>query len=178
MVRQRSAKPLFAGSNPAVASIETPPGFNFEVTVVSHGWYKLAPFRWDGDVLHRVELLDGTPRQLAIAWRHGSLSVRARGATLNDELHAKLTRMFQLDVAIEEFHALAAESRTHAWAAGHRFGRLLCGSTLFEDAVKIIATKNTTWRQTVRMIELLVRHAFEPLGQESSVPTAHQRVRR
>ena len=32
----------------------------------------------------------------------------------------------------------------------------VCGSTLFEDIVKIIATTNTTWRQTMRMTELLV----------------------
>lgn len=44
----------------------------------------------------------------------------------------------------------------HAWVEEAGFGRLLCGSTLWEDAVKIIATTNTTWRQTVRMVDLLV----------------------
>jgi 3-methyladenine DNA glycosylase/8-oxoguanine DNA glycosylase len=61
-----------------------------------------------------------------------------------------MRRMFQLHLDLSEFHGM------HSWAADRRFGRLLCGSTIFEDAVKIIATTNTTWRQTVRMTELLV----------------------
>src|SRR6202022_2414910 len=79
------------------------------------------------------------------------------GAKLTPELRAKVTRMFQLDVATSEFHVLAVESPDHEWVVAAGFGRLLCGSTLFEDAAKIIATTNTTWRQTVRMVELLVQ---------------------
>jgi 3-methyladenine DNA glycosylase/8-oxoguanine DNA glycosylase len=72
------------------------------------------------------------------------------------ELERKLTRMFQLAVSIEDFAAMAGESPDHAWVVEAGFGRLLCGSTLFEDIVKIIATTNTTWAQTTRMVELLV----------------------
>ena len=154
MVRQRSAKPLSAGSIPAVASILTPPDFNFLATVESHGWYHLAPFRWEKPVLHRIEILGGRPRKLEITFADGALQVR--GAKDSDELRAKLTRMFQLGVELGDFHAMAKLSPPHAWAADERFGRLLCGSTLFEDAVKIILTTNTMWRQTVRMAELLV----------------------
>jgi len=64
--------------------------------------------------------------------------------------------MFQLHVDTTGFHELARESERHAWVEEAGFGRLLCGSTLWEDAVKIIATTNTTWRQTVRMVDLLV----------------------
>ena len=154
MVRQRSAKPLSAGSIPAVASILTPTDFNFLATVESHGWYHLAPFRWEKPVLHRIEILGGKPRKLEITFADGALQVR--GAKDSDELRAKLTRMFQLGVELGEFHEMAKLSPAHAWAADERFGRLLCGSTLFEDAVKIILTTNTMWRQTVRMAELLV----------------------
>lgn len=64
--------------------------------------------------------------------------------------------MFQFDLELSEFLSMAASSPSHAWVAEARFGRLLCGSTQFEDIVKIIATTNTTWRQTMRMTELLV----------------------
>ena len=64
--------------------------------------------------------------------------------------------MFQLDVDIAGFVEFSRGSPAHAWVARAGFGRLLCGATLWEDAVKIIATTNTTWRQTVRMIDLLV----------------------
>ena len=151
MVRQRSAKPLSAGSIPAVAST-----FNFPSTVVSHGWYLLAPFRWSRDeqVLRRPEVLGGRAVDLAISHEGDALVVR--GAPMTDELRAKLTRMFQLHLDLGDFVAMARSSPSHAWVESAGFGRLLCGSTLFEDAVKIILTTNTMWRQTMRMCELLV----------------------
>ena len=154
MVRQRSAKPLSAGSIPAVASIPVPADFNFLATVESHGWYHLAPYRWEKAVLHRIELIAGKPRKLEISFAAGALQVR--GTKDSDELRTKLKRMFQLSVDLGDFHEKAKRSPAHEWAAKERFGRLLCGSTLFEDAVKIILTTNTMWRQTVRMAELIV----------------------
>jgi 3-methyladenine DNA glycosylase/8-oxoguanine DNA glycosylase len=156
VVRQRSAKPLSAGSIPAVASISTPSNFSFEATVVSHGWYRLAPFRWSPEerVLRRAEVLGTRAADLEISHVREALVVR--GARDTAELRAKLTRMFQLNVDLRGFHELARDTDSHRWAAEEHLGRLLCGSTLFEDAVKIIATTNTTWRQTVRMVELLV----------------------
>jgi len=114
----------------------------------------MPPFRWEKPTLHRVELLGGKPLELEITCTDGALQVR--GAQDSAELRAKLTRMFQLGIDLGDFHAKAKGSPAHAWAARERFGRLLCGSTLFEDAVKIILTTNTMWRQTVRMSELLV----------------------
>ena len=155
MVRQRSAKPSSVGSIPTVASISTPLGFAFTATVESHGWYRLAPFRWSRDegVLRRAELVGGKPVDLAIAHRDGALVLDRK---VTPELRAKLARMFQLDVDLTEFLALTRTSPAHAWVERSGFGRLLCGATLFEDIVKIIATTNVTWSQTVKMTELLV----------------------
>jgi len=75
---------------------------------------------------------------------------------MSDELRVKLTRMFQLDVDVSDFHAHARSSPAHEWVVAAGFGRLLCGATLFEDAVKIILTTNVQWSQTIRMNELLV----------------------
>jgi 3-methyladenine DNA glycosylase/8-oxoguanine DNA glycosylase len=102
-------------------------------------------------VLHRVELIEGKPLELAITHRRGKLLVE--GGVIP---HQRLTRMFQLDVPLEEFFLLAADSANHRWVIEAGFGRLLCGATLFEDIVKIIATTNTMWSQTVRMVDLLV----------------------
>ena len=167
MVRQRSAKPLFAGSIPAVASnlrIAVPPRFSFVATVESHGWYLLAPFRWSRKekLLRRAEAIDGQVLDLEIRFRRGSLDVTdsagedTRAPKVAAVLRRRFTRMFQLHVDTSEFHTLAGVSPAHEWVQESGFGRLLCGSTLFEDAVKIIATSNTTWRQTTRMVELLV----------------------
>ena len=162
VVRQRSAKPLFAGSIPAVASnfrLAAPPGFSFASTVESHGWYLLAPFRWSRSekILRRAEDFGERVTDLEIRFRRGSIEVSAPGEhEMPPALRERLTRMFQLHVDTSEFVELASGSPEHEWVRQSGFGRLLCGSTLFEDAIKIIATTNTTWRQTVRMVELLV----------------------
>jgi 3-methyladenine DNA glycosylase/8-oxoguanine DNA glycosylase len=167
VVRQRSAKPSPAGSIPAVASnIAVPSNFAFVPTVESHGWYQLAPFRWSRQegVLRRKEALPGGVVELAISFSRGAL--RVRGARDSATLRARMTRMFQLDVDTSEFVALTRSSESHAWVEETGFGRLLCGATLWEDAVKIIATTNTMWRQTVRMVELLVAKC----GREGAFP--------
>ena len=169
MVRQRSAKPSSAGSIPAVASnflIPTPPGFSFDATVESHGWYQLAPFRWDGKILRRAEqLANGVVVDMSIRAAKGGIRVEARPDLAGEDNRAPMNRMFQLHVDTTEFVALTKESPNHIWVAESGFGRLLCGSTLFEDIVKIIATTNTTWAQTKRMVELLV-HKCGPLSPE------------
>jgi 3-methyladenine DNA glycosylase/8-oxoguanine DNA glycosylase len=168
VVRQRSAKPSPAGSIPAVASnFPLPPHFAFVPTVESHGWYRLAPFRWspEEEVLRRKEAFGDDVVDLDIRVANGRL--RVTPARTGDELEKRLTRMFQLHLDLGEFHALTRKSPPHAWVEPAGFGRLLCGSTLWEDAVKIIATTNTMWSQTVRMVELLVAKC----GREGAFPS-------
>jgi 3-methyladenine DNA glycosylase/8-oxoguanine DNA glycosylase len=174
VVRQRSAKPSPAGSIPAVASnFSLPPHFAFRQTVESHGWYRLAPFEWSADegVLRRKEDLPEGVVALEIRPRGKRLEVR--GANPSDELTRRITRMLQLDVDTSEFAEMARASERHAWVADAGFGRLLCGTTVWEDAVKIIATTNTTWAQTVRMVGLLVAKC----GREGAFPTPRDVLR-
>jgi 3-methyladenine DNA glycosylase/8-oxoguanine DNA glycosylase len=145
-------------------------------TVESHGWYHLAPFRWSREeqTLRRKEALPEGLTDLSITADNGMLRVVTTPAvTSTGELQRRITRMLQLDVAIAEFAALAQKSPAHAWVAKTGFGRLLCGTTVWEDAVKIIATTNTTWRQTVRMVELLVAKC----GREGAFPEPRDVVR-
>jgi len=137
--------------------ISAPPKFSFPATVESHGWYLLAPFRWSRKekVLRRAETLDGKVFDLEIRYRRGHLEVRGAPEP-SPGLEGRLRRMFQLGVDTTEFVELSRDSPAHDWVEESGFGRLLCGSTPFEDMVKIIATTNTTWGQTVRMVGLLV----------------------
>jgi 3-methyladenine DNA glycosylase/8-oxoguanine DNA glycosylase len=174
VVRQRSAKPSSAGSIPAVASsFPLPRNFSFAHTVESHGWYRLAPFRWSPEeqVLRRKELLPEGLADLEISVRGRTMHVA--GAAPSEELTRRITRMFQLHLDTSEFHRLTRSSPAHAWVEPAGFGRLLCGSTLWEDAVKIIATTNTMWSQTVRMVELLVAKC----GREGAFPTQEDVLR-
>jgi len=136
--------------------LATPANFSFPSTVNSHGWYLLAPFRWSArdKVLRRAEVIGGKAVDLTISFADRALILE--GTRDSAELRAKMTRMFQLHVDMSDFVALTRNSPSHEWVERSGFGRLLCGSTLFEDVVKIIATTNTMWRQTVRMTELLV----------------------
>jgi 3-methyladenine DNA glycosylase/8-oxoguanine DNA glycosylase len=192
VVRQRSAKPLFAGSIPAVASsIPLPPDFVLESTVESHGWYLLAPFRWSRreQILRRFEKVGGVTGELKVGVKKRRLEAiwtphptHVRGTLRNGgnesglagtELERRIRRMLQLEVDISPFIGMASRSESHSWVAAAGFGRLLCGTTLWEDAVKIIATTNTTWRQTVRMVELLV----EKCGMGGAFPTPEEVAR-
>jgi 3-methyladenine DNA glycosylase/8-oxoguanine DNA glycosylase len=140
----------------SIVKIATPPNFSFPSTVVSHGWYRLAPFRWSraNATLRRAEVVDGRAVDLTITHHDDVLHVE--GARDTRELRAKLTRMFQLHLDLSGFLTMTRTSAAHTWIERAGFGRLLCGSTLFEDVAKIILTTNTMWRQTVRMNELLV----------------------
>jgi N-glycosylase/DNA lyase len=105
-------------------------------------------------VLRRKEALPEGVAELAIGVRKGRLLVD--GALPSAELSARITRMLQLDVDISEFLSKARASESHSWLEGTGFGRLLCGTTVWEDVVKVIATTNIQWGQTVRMVSLLV----------------------
>src|SRR5205823_10664057 len=105
-------------------------------------------------VLRRAEVIGGKAVDLTISFADRALIIE--GTRDSAELRAKMTRMFQLHVDMSDFVALTRNSPSHEWVERSGFGRLLCGSTLFEDVVKIIATTNTMWRQTMRMTELLV----------------------
>jgi 3-methyladenine DNA glycosylase/8-oxoguanine DNA glycosylase len=145
-----------------VTSIEisTPPDFDFAATVDSHGWRRLQPFEWrpEEGLLIRTEDLGRSVVELEISHRGQTLVVQSERSLspFEEQIRARCTRMFQLDVPLVEFHELCLDSPDHRIIAERHFGRLLCSSTMFEDAVKIITTTNTMWRQTVRMVELLV----------------------
>ncbi|HWW62082.1 MAG TPA: endonuclease III domain-containing protein [Thermoanaerobaculia bacterium] len=109
--------------------------------------------------------------ELEITHRGGALHIA--GAGDSPELRTRIARMFQLNVDTSEFTKLARNSPPHAWVERAGFGRLLCGSTLWEDAVKIIATTNTTWSQTVRMVDNLVRKC----GRNGAFPDPHDIAR-
>ena len=64
------------------------------------------------------------------------------GAQDTPELRRRIDRMLQLHLDLSDFMRMTREHATHAWVEPAGFGRLLCGTTLWEDAVKIICTTN------------------------------------
>lgn len=152
-------------------TLPAPTDFNFRATVTSHGWYRLAPFRWNDKsaTLRRAEA-SGDDDAVDLTIRCSRRSISVEGGDAVDA--SRIRRMLQLDLDLGPFHEMCARAETHRSVAETRFGRLLCGTTMFEDVVKIIATTNTTWSQTVRMVSLLTDRAGAraPSG-EAAFPT-------
>ncbi|MDP9378836.1 MAG: hypothetical protein M3Q29_01565 [Chloroflexota bacterium] len=142
-------------------TLETPEGFTLGGVATSHGWYALAPYRWDAESgsLHRVEALpSGTVACLEIT-QDGPLTVRIDAelsASEAAELERRLRWCLRLDEDLSEFHALCAADPALCEAVRPSGGRLLRCPTLFEDVIKVVLTTNTTWTQTKAMAARLV----------------------
>ncbi len=162
--------------------IPTPLDFSFTETLTAHGWRRLAPFVWDEDrqTLSRPEVMgDGRVIELALQDDGGeAVRVTVTGGSTADEaeITRRVRRMLQLDVPLDDFHAYCRTQPTLAHLEACRRGRLLRCPTLFEDTLKVIATVNTTWAQTIAMSGRLVQHfgtegrAFPTPAQIAAVP--------
>lgn len=145
--------------------VSAPDDFDFRTAVCSHGFFVLAPNRWDPAraTLHTTITLDENtavtvriseaPRRKIAIQTTAALSPAHRAAT-----KTAVTRMLRVDEDLTAFHDLCRNSATHRLAADMRFGRLIRGTDLFEDIVKVICTCNVTWRQTVSMVDRIVSH--------------------
>ncbi len=142
--------------------IPAPADFSFAETVSAHGWRQLSPFVWDeaASALERTEALPGGTARLRLREGPGRVIVEtvgeAAGTDAEAEIARRVRRMLQLDLPLGEFHAYCRTVPPLAGIADLRRGRLLRSPTLWEDVVKVIATTNTTWAQTIAMSARLV----------------------
>ncbi len=142
--------------------LPAPADFSFQETVSAHGWRRLAPFVWDeaAQTLERAEVLPTGVIQLRLRGAENSVRVEVSGEGLEEvaeaEIGGRVRRMLQLDLPLGDFHAYCRTVPLLAPLADNHRGRMLRGSTLFEDVVKVIATTNTTWAQTIAMSARLV----------------------
>ena len=153
--------------------LAAPPNFSFPQTLAAHGWRRLAPFAWheDTQTLERVEELSaGNVVLLRLRADDGQVVIEVDGQGDENDIVRRVRRMLQLDLPLSGFHAYCASRPDLAHVAERRQGRMLRCSTLHEDAVKVIATSNTTWAQTIAMTSRLVEHFGAPLP---SAPERH-----
>lgn len=133
--------------------------FRLAAVAVSHGWFQTAPFRWDGEEgrLHRVEDLGDGTVGLVMGAADGGVRVQTSRALTAGEralARSRVRRMLQLDVDLDGFEEAvrAVDPGLARDLADYGGGRVLAGSSLFEDVVKGICGTNTTWRQAVTSI--------------------------
>jgi 3-methyladenine DNA glycosylase/8-oxoguanine DNA glycosylase len=155
------------------------------LTVASHGWVHLEPWRWDGetgtlshaerigDRFGTIAMRQAEPARLLVSW--AGFDESAREAILR-----RAARWVSADwdpsPAIAALDAGFAEEAALIARGG---GRLLCGSSFYEDFVKTVLTVNTSWSGTCRMNAALVAEpgggAFPP--PETLVDYGEERLR-
>jgi N-glycosylase/DNA lyase len=79
-----------------------------------------------------------------------------------------LDRVLDLKANLSSFHSLCAGDPRFAWIARRGAGRILRAPSLFEDAVKVLATTNCTWGLT----KLMVRNLIERFDRGGAFPDA------
>jgi N-glycosylase/DNA lyase len=162
--------------------MRVPEPFDLDLTVRSHGWYDLAPWRYDAGrrVLSRpLRLTGGRVVDVEVAEGPGGLLFRALAAgrpsgAESREARDQVRTCLALDVDLAPFHALAAtlEARRRRgeapalpdlrWALARGAGRLLRSPTVWEDAVKTLCTTNCAWSLTRVMVARLCETLGEP----------------
>jgi 3-methyladenine DNA glycosylase/8-oxoguanine DNA glycosylase len=162
--------------------VQTPPSFDLDLTVRSHGFYDLAPWEYDPErrVLSRPLLLSsGRAVSVAAAQREGGRKIALRvtaggrlGARDAAEARAAFRTCLSLDDDLAPFHALVRELEASppgarplpvlGWAVERAAGRLLRSPTVYEDAVKTLCTTNCAWALTRLMVKNLVEHLGAP----------------
>lgn len=162
--------------------MRVPSPFDLERVVRSHGWYDLAPWKWDAErrVLARPLLLgDGEVVRAEVAERAeagGGLALRVAaggrlGARAAEEVRRQLRTALSLDEDLEPFWRRIGELMPEraarglpdlGWAAARGAGRMLRSPTVFEDLVKMLCTTNCSWNLTRAMVGRLVERAGAP----------------
>jgi len=140
--------------------IDIPHDFSFLATIQAHGWMQLPPFGWlpnSGVLTYAYETPSGSVAALRISEAAGGLTVDVEGSEQQDRVERRVRRILQLDRSLHEFHTYCRSDSKLSHIPEKRLGRMLRSSTLWEDTVKVIATSNTTWTQTLAMTTRLTQ---------------------
>jgi 3-methyladenine DNA glycosylase/8-oxoguanine DNA glycosylase len=164
-----------------------PAPIDLALTVASHGWAHLAPWRWDPEagVLARHERIGARLGTVAVAQRRPTaVTVRRDGFTAADDpaILVRVRRWLSADWETAEAIAVLGGDALGDGAAllARGGGRMLRCSTFYEDFVKTVLTINTSWSSTCRMAAALVA---EPggggfPGPEAVLDYGEERLRR
>ena len=138
--------------------INLPHPFDLQKTVTAHGWVGLAPFRWspDTETLGHAETIDGRIVSWTVCQAATSrLSVEVDAPPVDGlvrEVTSRVSRCLMLDWnPAEAIHVASRVDPEVAQYLKDGGGRLLRGTTFFEDLYKTICTINTSWANTVRL---------------------------
>jgi len=146
------------------------------LTVASHGWVRLEPWRWDekSGALQRTERIHGAVGNVVIR-QHDSDALTVGWEGFSEQAAAEISNRVRRWVSADWDPAAAVAALTNgaffdeARMVATGAGRLLRCSTFYEDFVKTLLTVNTSWAGTCRMAAALVA---EPGGGAFPAPQA------
>jgi N-glycosylase/DNA lyase len=154
-------------------ALELPWPIDLGLTVASHGWVHLEPWRWDPQTgtLSRAERIDGAVGTVAMRQRDATTLVVSwdgfSGGADAEILH-RAARWVSAEWSPEAaLAALAGGFAEEAALIARGGGRLLRCSTFYEDFIKTVLTINTAWSSTERTSAALVA---EPGGGAFPMP--------
>ncbi len=142
--------------------LPAPESFSLRETVLSHGWYELAPFEWDagsatlirGEILPdgsthllRIRQPSGKGRRLRVDFLTGPASPK-RCAVLEQ----RLRRMLALELDLSGFLVLCRREPRLRYVPRVGAGRFLSAGNVYEDVFKGICGTNIAWRQAVAAV--------------------------
>jgi len=167
---------------PSEAILSLPWPIDLELTVAIHGWAHLAPWSWDpkagrlgrreriGNQCGTIALTQGDPDSMVLRWDGFAPAVLP-------EIHRRARRWLSTDWQPASAMAALCEDRALIAQGG---GRLLRGSSFYEDFVKTVLTINTNWSATCRMAAALVTEPGEgafPEDPEAVLDYGEERLR-
>ena len=155
---EQTGQPLVV--NPIVIDLKH--AFDLQRTVTSHGWARLAPFRWSSDTetLSHADAIDGrivtwTVRQSGPLRLSIDVDVPSDDALVEEvetRVHRSLMLAWNPSEAVATAQRIDPDVAQDVETGG---GRLLRGTTFFEDVYKTICTINTSWANTVRLTDAI-----------------------
>ncbi|MBU1099740.1 MAG: hypothetical protein KKA84_04975 [Bacteroidetes bacterium] len=162
-------------------SINPTPPFSFKNTIYSHGWAALRPNVYDkeSNKFTRIELLDS--RKVVKLTLTGTddyqkpivnIYIESETELLaseKKEIKDKVRYMLRIDEDLTPFYKLCNKKGGEWKELTKGLGRLLRGTSLFEDIVKIICTTNVQWSGTKGMADRLCEFYGEPLPSDKSL---------
>jgi 3-methyladenine DNA glycosylase/8-oxoguanine DNA glycosylase len=162
-----------------LARIQPPQPFALDTVARSHGWFDLAPFRYDrpGRELSFVIRCAGGPAAVIVRETPAALEVSCRRGAWATAREA-VRRVLGLQWDLEPFYARLAGEPSLSWAARAGAGRLLRAPTLWEDAVKVLLTTNCSWPATRGMVRRLVELYGERSEEAVAFPVPEALARR
>ena len=162
-----------AGGKPATL-MEVPKGFSLRETVLSHGWYALAPFEWfdsTATLLRSEWLPDGSTHLIAMSQKGGlgraielKWISRRPSQPQRTLLKERARKILNLDLDLSGFMALCRREPRLRYVPRTGAGRFLrCGNT-YEEIFKAICGTNIGWKQAVQAMNRIAALGTEVGG--------------